>query len=88
MVVENGPVTVTTDPKQFQKEIGSISVYGGLDCPEHSLTALLEALKLARPLSYFYVFTDARPNDEHLLTNITSLIQFKQAQVSLYIFFF
>ncbi|KAJ1520885.1 hypothetical protein ONE63_003968 [Megalurothrips usitatus] len=76
-----GPASVTTDPDEFRARLEAVQVRGGLDCPEPSLTALLEALKLVRPNSYVYVFTDASAKDYHLLDHVLALVQRKQTQV-------
>ncbi|XP_076053538.1 hemicentin-1-like, partial [Oratosquilla oratoria] len=76
-----GPVTVTTDPDEFQDGLSLISVHGGVDCPESSVAAIGKALDLCLPSSYIYVFTDASAKDYYLLDEVLRLIQKKQTQV-------
>jgi hypothetical protein len=40
--VDVDPPFVTTDPDVFQQELASVSVQGGGDCPEMSLTGKLD----------------------------------------------
>ena len=71
----------TTDHVSFLQKLADISIRGGSDCPEMSITGILKALELSRPNSYIYVFTDASAKDYHLANQVLSLIQRKQTQV-------
>lgn len=77
-----GPATVTTNADIFKAQLDAVEVRGGADCPEPALTALLQALKLVRPNSYVYIFTDASAKDYFLLPDVLALVQRKQTQVS------
>ncbi|KAK3876548.1 hypothetical protein Pcinc_018676 [Petrolisthes cinctipes] len=80
---EVGPVTVTTDPREFQASLrrSQLDIYGGGDCPEMALLAIKQALEVSLPSSYVYVFTDARAKDYHLLDDVLRIIERKQTQV-------
>jgi len=75
-------VTETFDPNVIMYKLNQVVIGGGNDCPEMGITAVIEALKVVKPNSYIYVFTDAPPKDAHLVYEALDLIQRKQSQVT------
>lgn len=77
-----GPATVTKDKQVFKSALNIVRVYGGGNCPEKSLTGILMALKVSKPRSFIYVFTDATASDHKLVGSVLDSIQKMQSQVS------
>lgn len=79
---EVGPIIQTTEVTYFDEMLGKITVDGGDDCPEMSLTGIKQGLEKGLPESFLFVFTDAKPKDSELLPEILTAIDAKHTQVS------
>ncbi|XP_045518094.1 hemicentin-1-like [Pieris brassicae] len=55
--------TKTKEEQVFSAKLNDISVHGGGDCPEMSMTGINLGIEESRPYSLFYVFTDATAKD-------------------------
>ncbi|XP_053616354.1 hemicentin-1-like [Plodia interpunctella] len=80
-VSENKVLTVTKDRATFKLALASISVHGGGDCPEHSMSGIEMALEVSHPSSYIYVFTDATAKDYMKLEKVKNMAVSQQSQV-------
>ncbi|XP_035034947.2 von Willebrand factor A domain-containing protein 7 [Hippoglossus stenolepis] len=79
---EFGPLTKTTDPQVFKNAINSLSVTGGGDDAEMSLSGLKLALTAAPLNSEIFLFTDAPAKDKHLKSAVIALIERTQTVVN------
>ncbi|KAJ3588637.1 hypothetical protein NHX12_009491 [Muraenolepis orangiensis] len=70
-----GPLMRTTDPNVFKTWLNLITVSGGGDFPEMSLSGLQLALAGAPPGSEIFLFTDATAKDSHLEGAVIALIE-------------
>jgi len=74
-------VCETFDPKVIMNKLNRVQIHGGGDCPEMSITAVIQALKAVKQKSYIYLFTDGSPKDTYMINEALELIQKKQSQV-------
>ncbi|XP_036423622.1 von Willebrand factor A domain-containing protein 7-like [Colossoma macropomum] len=79
---EVGPVTSTTDPEEMKRVVNALTVSGGGDIPELSLSGIRLALTTAPPSSDIFVFTDAPPKDTELLDTVISLVESTRSKVT------
>ncbi|XP_060782511.1 von Willebrand factor A domain-containing protein 7-like [Neoarius graeffei] len=77
-----GPLTRTTDPKIFKKQLGALTASGGGDAPEMSLSALQLALTGSPPQTEIFVFTDADAKDKSLKSTVQALIEITKSKVT------
>src|SRR6266404_5575049 len=76
-----GPITVTDDPDQFKPAISSLFASGGGDCPELSMTGMLQALGASDKGGDLFMFTDASSKDSSLAGAVSSLATSKDIEV-------
>nr|XP_043898355.1 von Willebrand factor A domain-containing protein 7-like isoform X1 [Solea senegalensis] len=77
-----GPLIKTTDPQVFKRIINSLSVTGGGDEAEMSLSGLQLALSNTPANSEIFLFTDAPPKDKNLKSAVIALIERTQSVVN------
>src|ERR1035441_2197104 len=68
-----GPITVTDDPDVFKVAISALSASGGGDCPELSMTGMLQGLAASDDGGDLFMFTDASSKDASLASNVSAL---------------
>ncbi|XP_065191495.1 uncharacterized protein LOC135822608 [Sycon ciliatum] len=71
----------TTNPKVFNNTLHSLEAFGGGDCQENMLLALLTAIEHSCPKSTIYVFSDSTPKDQYLLGTVLERLQAKEQHV-------
>ncbi|KAK2852309.1 hypothetical protein Q7C36_007510 [Tachysurus vachellii] len=69
-----GPLTRTTDPNVFKRELNALKAHDGGDNPEMCLSGLKLALTGSPPQTQIFVFTDADAKDKWLTSNVKALI--------------
>jgi hypothetical protein len=68
-----GPVTVTDDPAVFEDAIQGLTADGGGDCPELSMTGVLQGIAAAEDGADVFSFTDADAKDADLAPTVSDL---------------
>lgn len=58
-----GPVFKTTDFDGFSADVGSLSAFGGGDCPELAISGILDALEVMEGPADLFIMTDAVAKD-------------------------
>jgi hypothetical protein len=76
-----GPVTTTDDPNQFIAAINSLFASGGGDCPELSMTGMLNAESASDEGGDLFMFTDADSKDSGLAGNVSGLAETKDIKL-------
>jgi von Willebrand factor A domain-containing protein 7 len=76
-----GPVTVTDDPDVFKSAISALFASGGGDCPELSMTGMLQGLAASDDGGDLFMFTDASSKDASLAGNVSALATSKNIQI-------
>lgn len=77
-------LTKTIDRGVFVHQLSLISVYGGDDCPEMSMSGIEKGLKESLPGSYLYVYTDAVAKDHESHEIVRNLAIKKKIQVKFF----
>jgi hypothetical protein len=68
-----GPLTVTHDPLEFKRLLGTLVTGAGGGCSGPSMTAALQALGATGRGGDLFLFTQADPQDGHLAPQVSSL---------------
>ncbi len=76
-----GPVVVTTDSNTFIDAVSSLPASGGGDCPELSMTGILQGIAAADNGAQVFMFTDASSKDAALAPLVSSLAIAKNIQI-------
>jgi hypothetical protein len=76
-----GPVTVTDDSDVFISAINALGASGGGDCPELSVTGMIQGMGAANAGGDLFMFTDASAKDANLAGQASNLAVSKEIQV-------
>jgi hypothetical protein len=76
-----GPVTVTPDIEKFKSTVLALTAGGGGDCPELSITGMLNAVQLMEEQSTLFMFTDADPKDFDMVDQLLSIADEKKINI-------
>jgi hypothetical protein len=76
-----GPVTTTEDPNQFIAAINGLTAGGGGDCPELSMSGMLNAESASDEGGDLFMFTDADSKDAGLAGNVSGLAETKDIKL-------
>ena len=77
-----GPPFESDDPDEFLGRVDSLSPRGGGDCPELSMSALLQAVSRAKEESNLFLFTDASAKDRSLARSVFTLANAKRIRIT------
>lgn len=81
-----GPDTVTSDFDTFQSAISSLTASGGGDCPELSMTGILDAMSLMQGPADLFVMTDAASKDFDLASEVIATAVEKNINIQVFKF--
>lgn len=76
-----GPTTVTGDADTFKSAIGALFASGGGDCPEFSMSGILQGISASDKGGDLFMFTDASSKDSGLAGTVSSLAISKDIKV-------
>ncbi len=76
-----GPLTITDNPATFKSAINGLGASGGGDCPEKSMTGMLQALGASDPGGSLFMFTDADAKDSDLAGRVEALAASKDIKI-------
>lgn len=77
-----GPVTVTDDPVEFKTAVSGLNADGGDDCPEFSVTGMLEGVNaIDEDGGELMMFTDASSKDGSLKGTVDSIALSKDIKI-------
>ncbi len=72
-----GSAFATSDADAFMSAVNALYAHSGGDCPEYSMSGLLNAIAAAQNGATLYMFTDASSKDGYLAPNVTGAAQEK-----------
>lgn len=75
------PAFVTEDPAAFKSALAALSVSGGGDCPELSMTGTFNAVAAAGKGAQVYTFTDASAKDAAIFGSVYDLATSKRSKL-------
>lgn len=81
-----GPVTSVTNISSFEAIMDGLTASGGGDCPELSLTGILNAIDAVDEDAQVFMFTDAAAKDADLAEDVTTAALAKQVNVNIFKF--
>ncbi len=81
-----GPVFVTDQASSLRRRVNSLFADGGDDCPELSMSGMLNAIDASSSGSSLYLFTDATAKDSSLGSNVVAAARAKNITIHAYLF--
>jgi len=81
-----GPLTVTHDPVEFKRLLGSLGTAAGGGCSGPSMAAALQALGASGKGGELFLFTQEGSQDSHLAPQVSSLAWHQGARIHAFLF--
>ena len=81
-----GSAFITEDAASLKNAVNSLFAHGGGDCPELSMSGMLNAIEASSSGSSLYLFTDATAKDSFLGGNVVAAARAKDITIQAYLF--